>query len=239
MQQAGAYVRSEMEVRRKFNAARESADLVHKPLLVVGGPYGETIFRRSLNWPAHPYGDVCADINPDSCLGAPRFQQLDIKAMPFKSNEFGAVFCSHVLEHMWNLEEVTAAWHELHRVADSVYVCMPRKDSLGGWIATGHHLWVYEVGSGILSVEERHPPKRKALVGAVYSQARAGGSSNSRIATTGGSLLEPSMRSVAVGRGAAGSVRSLRPTHPAGLLPARAGLRPPRWLDQDQDQEQE
>ena len=71
---------------------------------------------------------------------------------------------SHLLEHLGSVEDVALAWNEFHRVADAVFVSLPGKDSLMAWLAPEHNLWVQQVGSGILKVEERWRGGRKALV---------------------------------------------------------------------------
>ena len=64
---------------------------------------------------------------------------------------------------MADLEELAAAYGELRRVADHVLLCLPGKDSLVAWLPM-HHLWVQEVGGGMLKVEERGGLKRKGFL---------------------------------------------------------------------------
>jgi ubiquinone/menaquinone biosynthesis C-methylase UbiE len=61
--------------------------------------------------------------------------------LPFTDGEFGAVFCSHVLEHMADVETIQSAWSELHRVADTVVVCVPVKQLIVHWLVPDHYLW--------------------------------------------------------------------------------------------------
>lgn len=99
--------------------------------------------------------------------------------MPFDQKEMGAVLCSHVLEHMPDLLSLSQAWSELHRVAESVFICVPTKASVFVWIHPDHHLWVSQVGATILYAEDRHT-KQKALITAkgeilpIVSKARVG-----------------------------------------------------------------
>ena len=45
-------------------AARAYADAVGKPLLVIGGPLGQTWYRQRFRILTHECGDVCSDLNP-------------------------------------------------------------------------------------------------------------------------------------------------------------------------------
>lgn len=75
--------------------------------------------------------------------------------MPFAAKQFGAVLSSHLLEHLPTPYDCARAWDEFHRVADTVFVSLPGKDSIMGWLAPGHKLWVQLIGSGVLKVEDR------------------------------------------------------------------------------------
>ena len=103
-----------------YNEARDEADRRGKGLLVVGGPYGGGIIRRTFRFKAHGYGDVCTDIDPEACEGAPEVVVADIQDLPFEDKEFGAVFVGHVFNHLEPAER-DLAWDEVTRVADSVY----------------------------------------------------------------------------------------------------------------------
>ena len=154
LHQGFVYARELIERSTKFTAADTLCRSSHKPFLVVGGPYGSSGIRLRFNIKAHGCGDLCTDVNPLACAGCP-YQAGDICSLPFSANQFGAVFCSHVLEHMANVQDAAAAWSELNRVADSVFVCVPGKDSIGGWLAPGHHIWVHQMSNNIIRVEER------------------------------------------------------------------------------------
>ena len=103
-----------------YHEALNEADRRGKPLLVVGGPYGNGAIRRAFHLKAHGFGDFCTDIDPRACKGAPQVVTADITDLPFEDKEFGAVFVGHVFPHL-GLEDKALAWQEVSRVADSVY----------------------------------------------------------------------------------------------------------------------
>jgi len=142
------------ERREKYEAARAYAEAVGKPLLVVGGPYGDNPFRCLLGLAAHGHGDVCLDIEAGACEGAPETVVADVREGPFPDGHFGAALASHVLEHLPSRADCERAVRELQRVADRVYVAGPSRQSVIAWLVPGHHLWVEEEG-GVLYVEER------------------------------------------------------------------------------------
>ena len=155
------------ESHEKYDMARVEADRTGKPMLVVGGPAGSLDAYHDVGWvqplvkakaffqiKAHGCGDVCVDIDPKSCEGC-NYVYADIMVLPFSNKEFGAAYCSHVLEHMPDANGCRLAWSELHRVADVVFVCVPPKTSLFAWMVPDHHLWVRQTGEGVLEVEER------------------------------------------------------------------------------------
>jgi hypothetical protein len=151
----------------KYALAQEEARMRDKPLLVVGGPSGSADAYSDIAWvqplvkakaffkvKAHGCGDVCVDIDPQACEGC-NYVSADIMDLPFEDKEFGAVYCSHVLEHMPDAAGCQAAWSELHRVADVVFICVPPRSSIFAWLVPDHHLWVKHVGETVLEVEER------------------------------------------------------------------------------------
>lgn len=163
-QQAMVFVRSSVEANQKFKLAEQVALARGGPLVVVAGPYGSPILGQFFHLAFHGCGNICVDIDPRSCEGCP-YIYGDIRNLPLANGEAGSVFASHILEHMPNIEDEASAWWELHRISNgNVFVCMPRKDSLGGWLPSGHHLWVQESGSGTLKVEEREGLRRTALI---------------------------------------------------------------------------
>lgn len=146
------------EKTAKYATARAYCDEVGKPLLIIGGPWAKSQWRRNLNIPAHGFGDYCLDINPESCEGAPEVIEANIHDIPFPNKFFGAVLASHVLEHLDTVDDCLRAINELNRVADLVFICVPSKQSIPAWLHREHHLWVSQKGDTI-SVEQRNWPR--------------------------------------------------------------------------------
>jgi len=161
--QGAAYLRQHRTIQRQHAAAVRAAERAGKPFLVVGGPYGSAGVRHVLNAPAHPPGDVCVDIDPRACKGLV-FRQADIRRLPFPDGQFGSVLCSHVLEHLANVEDVRRAWGELHRVADEVYIAVPEKDWIYAHLMPDHRLWVQDLGGGAIAVQERGGRRRQVTI---------------------------------------------------------------------------
>lgn len=132
------------ERRNAFNQARNYANSVGKPLLVIGTP--KLVFN-------HPCGDVTIDINPDMARYCST-EVADIRAIPYGSQYFGAAFVSHVLEHLPTVTDAHKALDELHRVAEKVFIVSPSKISVLAWIYPEHHLWVTKDGDGYI-IEQR------------------------------------------------------------------------------------
>ena len=133
------------ERRQIFKQARGYADSVGKPLLVVGTP--------KLAFPWHPCGDVTIDITPNIPTYC-QYQIADIRDIPYHSGYFGAAYASHVVEHLATIEDAKAAFDEMERVADKVFIVSPHKSSLIAWIHPEHHLWVTPSGDGYV-IEQR------------------------------------------------------------------------------------
>ena len=110
--------------------------------------------RSVFNIKAHGCGDTCLDVDPRACQGC-SYVPGDVRNLPFENKQFGVAYNSHVLEHMATLEDCTAAWSELHRVAEVVLTCVPSKSSIMAWLAPEHHLWVREVALDQIEVTER------------------------------------------------------------------------------------
>lgn len=122
-----------------YNQALVYSISVGKPLVVVGGTKGE-----------HGSGDLCIDINPKSCQGASAFLWADIRAIPLPDKIGGAVFASHVLEHLPTVQDAQIALAELRRIADRVYIVYPHKWNPMAWLYPGHHIWVSINGNYVL-----------------------------------------------------------------------------------------
>ena len=137
------------DTTNKYQQAVKAAAESHKPLLVVGGPYGSGISGKIFGFRAHGCGDVCVDIDPVACRGC-SYTYGDIRAIPFPAQYFGAALASHVLEHLPTVEDAYKACEELYRVADKVFICAPGKDSIYARMISEHHLWIKQVGDSVI-----------------------------------------------------------------------------------------
>jgi hypothetical protein len=131
---------------RKYAAACEYAEKSGKPLLVIGGPWGVKAYRRMFDKPAHGDGDVCLDIDRRALEGHPCAVVASCTDIPFSDKSFGAIFSSHVLEHMPTTQMAEQALAEMNRVAGSVFIAYPSKQSIAAWIIRDHHIWVWQKG---------------------------------------------------------------------------------------------
>jgi len=138
-----------------YKAAVGRARKMGKPLLVAGGPWSDRGVRRWLKMPAHGGGDVCLDIQRRAFEGHPCGVIADITRIPFCDKAFGAVFVSHVLEHLPSTYYADRALNELDRVAEGVFLVYPSRQSIGAWLHPGHHLWVWQKGNTIY-IEQRN-----------------------------------------------------------------------------------
>lgn len=120
-----------IERKSLYKKAREDADAAGKPLLVVGAPYG-----------MYGCGDVVLD--PKDTGECPNVVTESVEAIPFPDKHFGAVFASHVLEHVCDPHKALA---ELHRVADRVYIAWPRPWRTISWANPGHAWLMTQKGS--------------------------------------------------------------------------------------------
>jgi hypothetical protein len=134
---------------KRYKAAVSCSRKLGKPLLVAGGPWSNTGIRRWLNMPAHGGGDVCLDIARRAFEGHPRGLIADVTQIPFFDKAFGAVFASHLLEHLPSISSANRALDELNRVAEAVFIVYPSRQSVGAWLHRGHHLWVWQKGNTI------------------------------------------------------------------------------------------
>jgi ubiquinone/menaquinone biosynthesis C-methylase UbiE len=78
----------------------------------------------------------------------------DVRDIPYPGGYFGAVFCSHVLEHLPTPEDACQAIKEMERVADRVFLVVPHKSSIIAWLHPDHHLWVTVDGNSV-TIEQR------------------------------------------------------------------------------------
>lgn len=154
VQQSLVNMREVSERRLAFNKAKEYADNLGKPLLVVGTP--------RLGHLHHPCGDVTIDTDPRK-LPYCNTELADVRDIPYPDRYFGAAFVSHVLEHLPTIQDAYEALDELHRVADKVFVVSPSKMSLIAQLHPDHHLWVTSIGDDFI-IQQRGIRPIKAVV---------------------------------------------------------------------------
>jgi membrane protein DedA with SNARE-associated domain len=133
-----------LDKNRKYQAACEYAQKTGKPMLVIGGPWGVKAYRRLLDKPAHGNGDVCLDIDRRALEGHPCAVVASCTDIPFADKSFGAIFSSHVMEHMPTTQIAEKAFSEMNRAADSVFIAYPSRQSIAAWIIRDHHIWVWQ-----------------------------------------------------------------------------------------------
>jgi hypothetical protein len=129
-----------------FAEARSYADTVGKLLLVIGAP------KTGLHM-FHPCGDVTIDLNPDVPTDC-ELTVADVRDIPYPDLYFGAVYCSHVLEHLPTPEDACRAIEEMERVSERVFLVLPRKSSIIAWLHPDHHLWLSVDGNDVV-IEQR------------------------------------------------------------------------------------
>ncbi len=155
LHQVAAISAEQRERNEKYELARAYAEHVGKPLLVVGGPYGDVGFRRTVNLPAHGFGEYCLDIDPAACNGGSEYVQADVRDIPFPDKYFGAAFVSHVLEHLRYTQDCIDAVEELNRVAEVVLVSYPKPESIIARLIPSHWLWLSQEGN-TLYIQQRN-----------------------------------------------------------------------------------
>jgi len=129
---------------KKYEAAITYARERGKPLLVAGGAWGTKRTRHLFKMPAHSNGDVCLDIDRKAIDGHPCGVIANVTHIPFSDKSFGAVFASHLLEHLPSTDEAKKASAELNRIAEAVFIAYPSRQSIAAWIIPDHHLWVWQ-----------------------------------------------------------------------------------------------
>jgi len=137
--------RIELAERKEYwNKAKQYARMVGKPFLVVGRPmmmYG--------------CGDYTLDLNP---VGECENEiQADIEDLSmFEDKQFGAVFASHVLEH---IEDIETGWNELNRITDRLFVAFPHPGYPHA-LVTDHKWFIYTAPPLTPYLEYRRIPGR-------------------------------------------------------------------------------
>ena len=140
------------EIRHKNRQCRlalEYSKQLQKPLLVAGGPWGGRPWRRRLKIAAHAMGDVTIDISPTAVEGHPKGIVANVTNLPFPDETFGAALASHLLEHLYDVNEAKRALSEMNRVAERVFIAYPSRQSIAAWIIPDHRLWVWQKGNDI------------------------------------------------------------------------------------------
>ncbi len=142
---------------RSYQSATRYAWARGKPLLVAGGPWGIKPIRKWLKKPAHGGGDVCLDIDRRALGNQPGAVIADITRIPFADKGFGAVFASHILEHLATVADAEQALSELRRVADTVFIVYPSRQSIPAWLKREHHLWLWQK-KNVIYLKQRGGP---------------------------------------------------------------------------------
>jgi hypothetical protein len=143
---------SEFTERNKvYEIAKSCAADLDKPLVVVGGNTVQ-LWGITISIEIHGSGDACFDLNPDACTA--NYINADVRDIPLADKYAGAVFCSHLLEHMPTVYDAQLAMQELNRIADAVFICYPSKLNIMAWIHPDHHLWV-SIKDGQIQFEQR------------------------------------------------------------------------------------
>jgi hypothetical protein len=141
-----------LERKTTYNYAKQYANSLNKPLVVLGGNTNQ-IWGFNSRIEVHGCGDLCIDKKIDACLNC-NYISADIREIPLPDKYAGAVFCSHILEHLPTIEDAQKAIKELNRVADALFICYPGKHNPMAWIHPDHHLWVNN-HNGIIGFEQR------------------------------------------------------------------------------------
>lgn len=119
----GWWLEGKFRRKKLYKQGELAAAQKGKRFLVIGEPDGE-----------YPCGDVTVDLRENS--KCPVYVKENVESLTmFKNKQFGAVFVSHVLEHVSDPHKAMA---ELARVADQVLVAYPYPWRLATWIVPGH-----------------------------------------------------------------------------------------------------
>ena len=87
------------------------------------------------------------DIQPQAIADHPNGVIASVTHIPFADKVFGSAFASHLLEHLPTVSDAKKALEELNRVAETVFIVYPSRQSIGGWITADHHLWIWQEGN--------------------------------------------------------------------------------------------
>jgi len=169
--QLGVWVTETQTKNRTYRVALAYARKTGKPLL-VGGPWGVQPWRRRFKIPAHGEGDVCLDIDRRAVEGHKCPIVASITDIPFADKSFGAVFFSHVMEHLPTTTMAKKAADELNRVAEGVFIVYPSKQSFAAWIIPVHYLWVWRKGDNLYFQQRRIKGNKEKIVVKTANNAR-------------------------------------------------------------------
>ncbi len=156
--------RETIDKNNKYKAATEAAAARGKKLLVIGGPWGTRTGRRVFRKQAHGVGDTCMDIDARALTGHKCGVIGSAVDIPFADKAFGAVFISHVMEHLPATEDARMALEEMRRIADEVYIVYPSYYSIGGWLTPGHRLWVWQEGTKVFLKHRGNTDDKETIV---------------------------------------------------------------------------
>jgi len=156
--------RETRDKNRKYQAACDYTQKCGKQMLVVGGPWGTRVGRRFFKTPAPGTGDVCLDLDGRALTGHPCPVIASATHIPFADKTFGAVFMSHVLEHLPTTAAARQALEEMQRVADEVHLVYPSRLSIGGWLTPGHQLWVWQEGNKVFLKQRGKTDDKETIV---------------------------------------------------------------------------
>lgn len=129
--QVGVTTREIHERHKYWRQARDYADYVGKPLLVVG-------MKRHAWEPSN--GDVTIDLDP-AVAQIEGGLVADERQIPFNDKTFGAVYNAHTLEHLATAEDVELAVNECVRVAErAVFLCPDPLNFVSHMLCPSHNL---------------------------------------------------------------------------------------------------
>jgi ubiquinone/menaquinone biosynthesis C-methylase UbiE len=125
--------------------ARRYARGVGKRVLNVGAGTPGSSLRVVLLGPTR-FGDVNCDLAAGQAqpCGPEHVCYCDGARLPYADKTFGALVASHVLEHM---QDPVGAINEWERVADRVYVVVPKWWAPHTWLHPGHRWYFPEDGA--------------------------------------------------------------------------------------------
>jgi len=141
----GAYLYDVFWLSNKFGReARRHADSTGKPMLNVGAGTPDSSLRVRLFGPTL-FGDVNCDLaaDPATPCGPETVCHCNASALSYPDGYFGAALASHLIEHV---DDPQAVAQELERVADRVFVVVPKWWAPHTWFYTDHQWFISQDG---------------------------------------------------------------------------------------------